>query len=617
MEFRARLPADGWIALLAALILICPMTAAKARPRVPVLPSKPAAAELSGAARKSPTQDDTANYPPPKDLALQAAGERKSEALARFAEGLAFEDAGETDKALQAFEKVLDFDPGEVDLASRVAFLLTRQEDYPRAVDVLKDAIKARPKEVGPYLQLAFLFANYLKKTDQALSYAKQALALDPQNIEVYQRLYETYDAAGDSKKAIQVLEQARKVASGDPNYWIHLGKLWARVSLRDGGTPNAEDLQRLNGIFGKAVELAGNDAAVLKDAADFFASSQQVQEAIPLYLKVIELQPSDANAREKLAAGFLITNQRPQAIAALQEIIKLHPEKYQTYELLGQLLEENARASEQENKAAEAKAEYTKAALSYEQSLLINPSQPTNYLRLAELLLAHVKDNARAVRILTEARRRFPDTPQIPYFLAIALRENKETQKALVTFEETVREAQANDEEVINGRFYFEYGAAAEQAQLFDKAAELFKKAIELDPANAAEAYNYLGFMWAEHDLHLDEAQDAINHALQIEPNNGAYLDSLGWLYYRQGKFREALVELLHAAQNLPHDDPVVFEHIGDTYSKLNQPGQAVEFWQKAVTLDPENKKLAEKIEGAKTRVSQSQPAEPRPPRQ
>jgi Tfp pilus assembly protein PilF len=119
---------------------------------------------------------------------------------------------------------------------------------------------------------------------------------------------------------------------------------------------------------------------------------------------------------------------------------------------------------------------------------------------------------------------------------------------------------------------------------------------------------------MWAEHNMHLDEAADMIKRALQIDPNNGAYLDSLGWVEFRQGKFDQALSDLLRAAQNMTRDDPVVFEHIGDTYLKLNRMSQALEAWQKAITLDPQNKKLAEKIDNAKTKMSKGQSANPNP---
>lgn len=176
--------------------------------------------------------------------------------------------------------------------------------------------------------------------------------------------------------------------------------------------------------------------------------------------------------------------------------------------------------------------------------------------------------------------------------------------------FEEALHEGQAQGIEMADGRFYFEYGAAAEQAGLYDKAADLFKTSINLDPADAAEAYNYLGFMWADQNTHLDEAEDYIKRALASDPNNGAYLDSLGWVRYRRGNYEQALAELLNAAQVLKAGDATVFEHIGDTYAKLSQIDKAIDFWQKALVLDKTNKKLAEKIESAKRNISSSGPS-------
>ncbi len=205
-------------------------------------------------------------------------------------------------------------------------------------------------------------------------------------------------------------------------------------------------------------------------------------------------------------------------------------------------------------------------------------------------------------MKLLTEARRRFPGAPEIVYYLAIAQREAKQTQQAVATFEEALHEAQLDqDDEVVNAKFYFNYGATAEQAGLYEKAADLLRKSIELDPANAAEACNYLGYMWADHNMNLDEAEAMIRRALESEPNNGSYLDSLGWVEFRKGKFDQALSHLLGAAKDADHDDPVVFEHIGDTYLKLNRVPEALESWQKALALDPKNKKLAEKIEATK----------------
>ncbi len=559
-------------------------------------------------------QDDSVVIHPAKDLALQYQGERKAQALASYVEALDLQEDGESEKALAAFEKVLNVDPGEVDLATRVAFLLTAQGDYPRAIDILKDAVKAQPNDSEPYLQLAYIYAKYLKKTEPAIRYARQAIALAPTEIDGYQRLCEVQLTSGDRKAALLTLDQAARVQTNDPSFWTRLGKLYLALIAQPKTAPKPEEIAKVNQVFRKALALAPGDAAVLKDAADYFAASQQVKEAIPLYLRVLELQPNDSSSREKLATGFLLTNQRDKAIQMLQEIIQQHPEQGQTYQLLGKVLEDEAEALAQAKRTAEAKTEFSKAAASYEQSLLIDSNQPANYLHLAELFLTRLREDDRAVKLLQDARRHFPGSPEVTYLLAVALREAKQTQPAVTTFEEALREAEAQGGEIANARFYFEYGATAERAGLYEKAAELFKKSIQLDPANAAEAYNYLGFMWADQSTKLEEAESYIKKALEADPDNGAYLDSLGWLDYKRGHYDEALAQLLNAAKVLKADDPTVFDHIADTYEKLNELPRALDYWQRAFALDQTDARIADKIKQAKAKLGENAPPDSPP---
>ena len=559
--------------------------------------------------------DDSVASKPASDLALRPQGAHKADALARFVEGMAFEENGEMERALEAYRKVLNVDPGQSELASRVAGLLIQQDDFPQAIDVLKDAIKANPKNAEPYQQLAFIYTRYLKRTDQAIDYANRAIALNPGDVEGYQRLVEIELVAGQERRAIEALDRALKVQSTDPNFWIRLGKLYVAILFKSDSQPKPDELKKTNEIFKRAAENSGDDPGILKDVADYYAASQQLKEAIPLYLRVLELQPDDANAREKLATGFVLTNQRDKAVEMLEQIIKEHPEKYQPYDLLAQVLDEEARSLQRANRIEEAKAKFAKVAANYEQSLLINSNHAGTYVRLAELLLGALRDPDRAVKLLGEARRRFPGAPEIVYYLGIAQREAKQSQQAVATFEEALHEAQLEeDDDFVNAKFYFNYGAAAEQAGLYNKAADLLRKSIALDPENSAEACNYLGYMWADHNMNLEEAETMIRRALQSEPNNASYLDSLGWVEFRKGQFDRALDDLLRAAKTAEREDPVVFEHIGDTYLKLNRTREALEAWQKALSLDPKNKNLADKIQAAKKMIGKDLPANTNP---
>ena len=568
----------------------------------------------AAAAARTNRQDDSVILHSPRDLALRPEGERKARALLDYVQALDLQDDGESEQALAAFERVLNIDPGEVDLATRVAYLLTQQGDYPRAIDILKDAVKAQPKEPGPYLQLAYIYAKYLRKMEPATQYAEKAVELAPSEIEGYQRLAEVQLTARNRKGAMRTLDRAARVETNDPSFWTQLGKLYLALIAQPDKNPKPEELAKVNIVFQKAIALAPSDASVLKDAADYFAASQQVQSAIPLYLRVLELQPNDSGAREKLATGFMLTNQRSKAIEMLQEIIQQHPEKYQTYELLGQVFEEEAKARLKDKKPDEARINFVKAAANYEQSLLINAAQPDNYVHLAEVLLFNLRDNEKAVRVLEDARHHFPTAPQLTYLLAVALREAKHFQESVTTFEEALHESQSQDQDIATGRFYFEYGAAAERAGLIQKAVDLFKQSIAIDPDNAAEAYNYLGYMWADQNTHLEEAEEYIKRAVAADPDNGAYLDSLGWLHYRQGKYEQAIAELLNAAGVLKDDDPTVFEHIGDTYAAMNDLPKALVYWEKALSLDATNKQLAAKVAQAKGTTLKTGPVSPTP---
>ena len=81
-----------------------------------------------------------------------------------------------------------------------------------------------------------------------------------------------------------------------------------------------------------------------------------------------------------------------------------------------------------------------------------------------------------------------------------------------------------------------------------------------------------------------------------EVDPENGAYMDSLGWVYFKKGMFEEALKQLETASQLI--EDPVVFEHLGETYIKLGKQEEAAQAWKKALEIDPENEEVKKKIE-------------------
>nr|MDA8077451.1 tetratricopeptide repeat protein [Nitrospiraceae bacterium] len=121
-------------------------------------------------------------------------------------------------------------------------------------------------------------------------------------------------------------------------------------------------------------------------------------------------------------------------------------------------------------------------------------------------------------------------------------------------------------------------------------------RKAIELNPKNT-DALNYLGYSYADKGIHLTEAESLVGRALEARPDNGYILDSLGWVYYKQGKLEKAL-ELIKRASQTTKDDPVVLEHLGDIYKSMNEPRKAADAWEKSLLHHEKEEGLKERVE-------------------
>ena len=149
--------------------------------------------------------------------------------------------------------------------------------------------------------------------------------------------------------------------------------------------------------------------------------------------------------------------------------------------------------------------------------------------------------------------------------------------------------------------RLLFWLGAALERSDQQDVAAGVFEKLLGIEP-QFAPALNYLGYMWAEEGQNLQRALDLVRQAVALEPDNGAYADSLGWAHFRLGNYEEARNHLERAAR-LVGEDAVVFEHLGDLYVVLGRPDDAGDFYRRALALEDDNaaevQRKLERLEG------------------
>jgi tetratricopeptide (TPR) repeat protein len=155
------------------------------------------------------------------------------------------------------------------------------------------------------------------------------------------------------------------------------------------------------------------------------------------------------------------------------------------------------------------------------------------------------------------------------------------------------------------------------EKLKKYDAAEGEFRKVLEINPESAS-AMNYLGYMLADRNVRLPEAHALISKALEYDPHNGAYLDSLGWVLYRMDKLPEAEEQLLYALERARRD-PAIHDHLGDVYFRQGRLKEAIVQWQNALQAwetssrseaDPsEVAKVQKKLESARIRLAKEGP--------
>lgn len=137
----------------------------------------------------------------------------------------------------------------------------------------------------------------------------------------------------------------------------------------------------------------------------------------------------------------------------------------------------------------------------------------------------------------------------------------------------------------------FFQRGIAYERLKEWPKAEPNFKQALKLSP-DQPQVLNYLGYSWIDMNIHLDEGMAMIKKAVDLRPNDGYIVDSLGWAYYKLGKFDDAVDELEHAVELKP-EDPTINDHLGDAYWQVGRKLEATYQWNRALANKPEKDQI------------------------
>ena len=418
---------------------------------------------------------------------------------------------------------------------------------YEKAIAMLAPYVNDQPDQVEAVAMLAEAY--------QAIDRDSEAIALLEKSVqdapELYSTLGQVYQDAGrwsDAARAFAGAVEERPQS-------LPLRSQWATALLNTGDARRAREVLE----EGSAGNSRNQRALYLLSEAqrrtrDFAAAEVTARRLIALDARAL-------GGPRQLAAIFLEQGEHQKIVALLEPIVTARLRAADAADLSS----DTFRSTYFDLATAYEKLrQYDKAIAMLRQARTLSPTDPLVEIRLARSQQQSGKGDE-AIRTLQAAAAKFPKQPAVKLSLASTLE----------------REGKYGDAEA------------------------MFRQMIAEDPNNA-DALNSLGYMLAERAQKLDEAVSFVQRALVIEPGNGAYLDSLGWAYYKQNRFDQAEAPLKEAAAQLPTVS-VIQDHLGDLLNRRGLLEDAVSAWQRALDGDGEsiNRSVIEdKIKSARQKL-------------
>jgi tetratricopeptide (TPR) repeat protein len=473
-------------------------------------------------------------------------------------------------KAEEALRKALNADPDSQGALVQLAQLYVDQGDYSQAIDLL-NKVPDDERDASLLSLLGYAYSQ-THDYDHAVESYKDALDQDQENEEIRQAYAEALIGIGKLDEARTELMRILKANPENATAYLRLGHVDRQEGHFDEARKNLDHAKALQpeNLEATYEEVLLDDAVGNDDDAVRLLQGALKQLERPEGQYTASEAANRAVFLERLGAIYRTEEKFDKAIDTLKQIIALG--KSQEPRADG-LIVETLRLDRQPKKALEA----AQAALAK-----FPDDRP---LRLLEASLlgeqGRVDEAIQQLRPLLAGK---PDDLEVYRAIAQVYSQAKRFPEAEAAAEQALTLSSKPDDQEYT---YFLLGSIYEHEKKYDLAEQQFKKVLDADPLNAAAA-NYLGYMLADRGVRLEESVKYIQKAVQLEPNNGAYLDSLGWVYLKMNRTDLAAPPLEKAAR-LVQDDPTIHEHLGHLYLQMGKRQQAEREWERALREWPD----------------------------
>jgi tetratricopeptide (TPR) repeat protein len=497
---------------------------------------------------------------------------------AYFALGTAYLQTGEVDRGIQALEKFQSLVSTTNEGYLTIAKFFEGQGKSEKAIEYLNKAVENNPDSAETLLLLAQLQTK-LNKTKESAETYKKILGVTGDNPTVKRQLASALLDAGQYGEAAKAIEDLQKTSPDDKEIQLLLGR--AKIGNRQYADAikifkalydDAPDSMEVAFYLGDAYQRSGDSQGAIKIFSDLVTKSQSSEE----------YKPNQKVFLQRLGAAYNDAGEFEKSVAIYEQMLK--QENPPTPETIFLLL--NAyRLSRQFDKAL------TAAKKEYER----NPGNADIALVYARTL-ADAGKSKEGAEVLNKLLQSDPTNVDAYVNLSQVYLQGKKYSDA----EKVLRKAEEkNLDNPDRERLKFQLASVYERQKDFDRAESVFKELLKENPKNA-NVLNYIGYMLADRGVRLQEAVQYVKEALELEPNNPAYLDSLGWAFFKLNDLENAEKYLLQAV-GMTKNDPTMYDHLGDLYYKTGDLQKAADYWTKSVrngTEPDDTAKVKDKLE-------------------
>ncbi|MFA5975769.1 MAG: tetratricopeptide repeat protein [Elusimicrobiota bacterium] len=498
-------------------------------------------------------------------LGLRA--EASSTTYLDYVRGLAEERAGNIAKALEAYEKVVQQDPQALEVYRDIAQLNLRLGRLDAALQAAE-----KVKNLAPNDPSSFLFLGNIRVAQGNLAKAaeafEKALQLDPGNLQALESLGNYYSVL-DADKALGYYQRILVINPNDAETYFQMGVLHQK---------SGKPLKAVE-MYGRSIQKEPQQLAPHLALAELYEIQKSTAEAVGEYAECIRLQPRNPLLYMRLGYLHYANRDWEAARSDFQNVRSLQPKDATVHYWLARVCEEQRQWGEAARNAQSA----------------YQLSRDVQFLPLTAYYLTLDHRIPEAVKWLEKARKVDPENVNVLLFLGMDYLDLNKTEKAREILIKGVA-LYPND-----AQMRFQLAMAEDRMGHFDDAQAQFQNVLKSDPKNAP-AMNYLGYSWADRGIRLEEAETLLRQAVALEPHSGAFLDSLGWVRFKRGDPKEAVLFLEQALKE--SGDVVIYDHMGDVQWSVQNAAEALKAWNQALGLDPKNKAIRKKAKEARSRV-------------